>query len=230
MTNTKIDTTARKTNAVIYVRVSTREQGDSKLGLEAQEAACRQVCMYMGLTVLDVFTEVHSGKVAPLERHVFAKAHQRAKETNAKLVIAKLDRISRDFKDTVVYTHTPDNPELMIAENPAMQMLELRIRAVVAQQEREDISKRTKEALAAKSARGYKFGLESAKARKEKALEANRPSLVRAIELRQNGHSLTSIANVLKSEGFSNSAGKPWTVPLLSHHLRNTMIYAMEEN
>lgn len=208
------------TNAIVYVRVSTREQGDSRLGLEAQEKQCRNVCSELGLTVIDVYTEVCSGTKAPLDRPKFRQARDRAREVNAKLVIAKLDRLSRDFAHTVVYTHSLGEPELVIADSPNMSMLTLRIKAVIAAEERDQISRRTKEALAAKKARGYNFGREQAQAKKERALAANASSLMRAVELRRDNLSLQSIVNILADEGYVNSKGNKWTVAALSHQLR----------
>jgi len=214
------DNKSNTSNAVIYLRVSTREQGDSKLGLEAQESLCRRTCQQLDMIVIDVFSEVSTGAKAPLDRVMFAKAHARAVETNASLVIAKLDRLSRNFKDTVLYIETIVQPALVIAENPHMTKLELRFRAIIAAEERELISKRTTAALAAKKARGYNFGREQARAKKEKALAANASSLMRAIELRRENLSLQSIVNILADEGYVNSKGNKWTVAALSHQLR----------
>lgn len=225
------DVKEKLTNAVIYLRVSTREQGDSKLGLEAQEEQCRRACEQLGLTVIDVFTEVCTGTKAPLNRPKFKQARDRAKDVRGKLVIAKLDRLSRDFAHTVAYTHDTNEPELIIAENPGMSMIELRLRAIISADEREKISKRTKEALEAKRARGYKFGTEQAKAKKTQALESNASSLMRAVELRKLNLSLQSIVFILTDEGYVNSQGGKWSVSLLSRQLQqHADLFATEGN
>lgn len=207
------------TNAVIYTRVSTREQGDSGLGLEAQEATCRRVCEQLGLIVVQVYAEVGTGKKAPMVRPEFAKAHARAIETKATLVIAKVDRLCRDFAHTVAYIEATVLPKLLVADSPNMSTLEQRIRAVIAAEERDYISQRTTEALAAKRQRGYVFGANSGQSSKAKALEVNRSSLERAMALRNDSKSLATIVNILAAEGYTNSKGNKWTVGLLSRHL-----------
>jgi DNA invertase Pin-like site-specific DNA recombinase len=83
---------------VAYYRVSTQRQGKSGLGLEAQRKAVAAYAASQGLTIADQFTEVETGKGADaLERRpMFATALQRAKKLKAPIVVAKLDRLSRD--------------------------------------------------------------------------------------------------------------------------------------
>lgn len=139
---------------VHYFRVSTAQQGRSGLGLEAQRAAVAQFCKTRDCDVLAEFTEVESGKRN--DRPELAKAMHHAKVTGATLVIAKLDRLSRNaafllqLQDSGVRFQAADMPD---ASN-----LTVGILALVAQQEREAISARTKAALAAAKARGQRLG------------------------------------------------------------------------
>jgi DNA invertase Pin-like site-specific DNA recombinase len=79
---------------VAYTRVSTRQQGVSGLGLEAQDAAIAAHVTATGATLIAAYTEIESGKVAA--RPQLAAALARCRETGAMLVIAKLDRLSRN--------------------------------------------------------------------------------------------------------------------------------------
>ena len=136
---------------VAYERVSTARQGASGLGLEAQRNTVNAVAAAHAAEILERFTEVESGKTA--NRPELTAAIQLTRLTGATLVIAKLDRLSRNaafllpLRDTGVRFLAVDMPE----END----LTAGIIVLVAQAEREAISRRTKEALAvAKGAQG----------------------------------------------------------------------------
>jgi DNA invertase Pin-like site-specific DNA recombinase len=139
---------------VAYERVSTARQGASGLGLEAQRRVIEDFAASRGAEVLARFTEVESGRKA--ERPELAKALHLAKVTGATLVIAKLDRLSRNaafllaLRDSAVRFVAVDMPEA--------NDLTVGIMALVAQAEREAISRRTKEALAVARARGVRLG------------------------------------------------------------------------
>lgn len=139
---------------VAYERVSTARQGKFGLGLEAQRKAICDYAAAKGATLLGCFTEVESGKRN--DRPELHKALQLARVTGATLVIAKLDRLSRNaafllaLRDSGVGSVACDMPEA--------NDLTVGIMALVAQQEREAISRRAKEALAAAKARGVKLG------------------------------------------------------------------------
>src|SRR4051812_43675579 len=81
-------------NLIAYYRVSTKKQGQSGLGLEAQQAAVAQYSKTAGAPILKAYTEVESGKRADRPQLAAAIAH--AKRARAQLVIAKLDRLSRN--------------------------------------------------------------------------------------------------------------------------------------
>jgi DNA invertase Pin-like site-specific DNA recombinase len=139
---------------VSYLRVSTQKQGRSGLGLEAQRAAIEAFTSMRHGTVLQTFTEVESGKNNA--RPELDKALHLAKVTGATLVIAKLDRLSRNASFLLALRDS--GVRFVAADMPDANELTVGIMALVAQQEREAISKRTQEALSAAKARGVRLG------------------------------------------------------------------------
>jgi DNA invertase Pin-like site-specific DNA recombinase len=131
--------------AVAYYRVSTAAQGRSGLGLEAQKASVADLARQRGLTLLAELTEVESGKRN--DRPVLAQALHHARLTNAVLVIAKLDRLSRNA--AFLLTLRDSGVRFLAADVPDANDLTIGMLAVIAQAEREAISRRTKEALVA---------------------------------------------------------------------------------
>ena len=137
-----------------YYRVSTAKQGRSGLGLAAQRAAIDAFCASRTCEPLKEYTEVESGKRD--DRPELAKALHHAKVTGATLVIAKLDRLSRNM--AFLATLQDAGTKFIAADMPEANELTIHIMAAMAQAERKAISKRTKEALAAAKARGQKLG------------------------------------------------------------------------
>ena len=138
--------------AVAYYRVSTVAQGRSGLGLEAQRSAVEGYCRGRECQLLAEYTEVESGKRN--DRPELAKALHYAKVTGATLVIAKLDRLSRNA--AFLLQLQDSGAKFVAADMPEACHLTVGILALVAQQEREAISARTKAALAVAKARGRK--------------------------------------------------------------------------
>lgn len=141
---------------VAYYRVSTAKQGRSGLGLEAQEAA---VASFLATRAADAkllasFTEVESGKRD--DRPELAKAMERARLTGASLLIAKIDRLSRDVHFLTGLQKA--GVRFVAADMPDANEMTVQIMVVVAQNERKAISARTKAALAAAKARGTRLG------------------------------------------------------------------------
>ena len=138
------------TKYIAYYRVSTDKQGRSGLGLEAQQEA---VAPYRE-QITHSFTEIESG--SDNHRPQLQAAIAMCKSTGATLLIAKIDRLSRDAG--FLLTLRSSGLSIMAADMPHVGTLEFGIRAVFAQHEREEISRRTKAALAAAKARGQKLG------------------------------------------------------------------------
>lgn len=137
---------------VAYFRVSTKRQGESGLGLDAQREAIAR-CVRDGVIVAE-FTEIESGKRC--NRPELGKAIEHCRLTGATLIVGKWDRLARDLAFTATLMRS--NIELVAADNPHASRLTLHILAAVAEHEGEMISTRIREALAAAKARGRALG------------------------------------------------------------------------
>lgn len=142
-----------QTQIVAYYRVSTARQAGSGLGIEAQKAAVAGYATASGGVIGEEFTEVESGRCT--ERPVLAKAIAACRARRAVLVVAKLDRLSRDSHEISGLMKQVD---FRCADMPNADPFQLHIFAALAEQEARAISARTKAALAAAKARGVKLG------------------------------------------------------------------------
>lgn len=186
---------------VVYMRVSTARQGRSGLGLEAQQATIADFVRQRGAEVVQAFTEVESGKRA--DRPELARALHLAKVTGATLLIAKLDRLSRNA--AFLLTLRDSGVRFIAADMPDANELTVGIMALVAQQEREAISRRTKEALQAAKARGKKLGNPNGAASLKRAHKGNADAV--AVVRRQAQHhaeQLRPVMDVLIDEGITS--------------------------
>jgi DNA invertase Pin-like site-specific DNA recombinase len=168
---------------ISYIRVSTQKQGRSGLGLEAQRSANAQFVEREGYSIAAEFTEVETGKGSDaLERRPqLAAALTEAKRRKCSIVVAKLDRLSRDVH-FISGLMTQKVPFIVAELGPDVDPFMLHIYAALAEKERRNISIRTKQALAAAKARGVQLGNpQQAKANKHEAdryAKALRPVLV----------------------------------------------------
>jgi DNA invertase Pin-like site-specific DNA recombinase len=140
--------------AVGLTRVSTAEQGQSGLGLEAQQASIRAFCAAQGWTLVTEYSDVASGKDD--RRPGFQAALARCRQLGAILVAARLDRITR--RAHTLSQLLEEGYAIRAADMPGADDLMMRIYAAIAQKERELISERTRAALAAAKARGRVLG------------------------------------------------------------------------
>ena len=136
---------------VAYYRVSTAKQGASGLGLDAQRAAIATWTAANGAAVLAGYTEVESGKRA--DRPELGKALAHAKRSRATLVIAKLDRLSRNVH--FLSGLMESGVDFIACDNPHANKLTIHILAAVAEDEAKRISERTRAALAAYKSNKY---------------------------------------------------------------------------
>jgi DNA invertase Pin-like site-specific DNA recombinase len=190
--------------AVTYYRVSTAAQGRSGLGLEAQRSAVEQFCQSRGADMLAEFTEVESGKRN--SRPELTKALHHAKVTGATLVIAKLDRLSRNAAFLLQLQES--GAKFVAADMPEASNLTVGILALVAQQEREAISERTKAALEAAKARGTRLGNPNGAEALRRAAKGN-GAAVGVLKDNADRHAadLAPVIDQLRSEGIRTLPG-----------------------
>jgi DNA invertase Pin-like site-specific DNA recombinase len=143
--------------AIGYIRVSTEKQGRSGLGLEAQQEALQRFAEAEGYSFLETFKDIESGKKGEDQRPALAAALEKARKSRVPIIVAKLDRLSRDvhyisglMKHRVPFIVT----ELGADTDPFL----LHIYAALAEKERRLISERTKAAMKAAKRRGVIIG------------------------------------------------------------------------
>src|SRR6266851_4255276 len=127
------------TGIVAYVRVSTKGQGESGLGIEAQRAAVAAYAKQNGVDFMHWYSEVETGKLA--DRPELAKALAHARRSKATLVVAKLDRLARNVAFTSALMRA--GVDFLCCDNPHANKLTIHILAAVAEDEAERISART---------------------------------------------------------------------------------------
>lgn len=203
--------------AIAYLRVSSREQGKSGLGLEAQRASIESFAAREGIAVGAWYTEVESGKTRSdtlAERPQLAAALARARLDSAKVIVSKLDRLSRDvhfisglMRDKV--------PFIVCDLGTNVDNFQLHLFAALAEKEREMISQRTKAALTAYRARGGICGsgnpLAGAKvnAQQQAEVRASHKAILATLEPLGTPE---EIAARLNAVGHKTSYGKAWNV------------------
>lgn len=185
-------------------RVSTEGQGRSGLGLEAQRHAVRTLCEGRGWEIVAEFTEVESGKRN--DRPKLHAALDHARLTGAKLVVAKLDRLSRDAAFTLQLRNS--GVDFTCADNPDVSRLTIGLLAVMNEDERERISERTKAALAVAKARGQRLGNPNGAAALRRAAKGNGAS-VEAIKGNADAfaESLRDTVGAIRASGVTKLAG-----------------------
>ncbi|MEN6367721.1 MAG: recombinase family protein [Thermoguttaceae bacterium] len=139
---------------VSYYRVSTKKQGDSGLGLEAQQRDVATLTSHEGGTVIADYVEVETGKMAA--RPKLQEAINHARLSNATLVVAKLDRLARNVLFTAALMES--GVDFVACDNPKATRFTIHILAAVAEQEAAAISRRTKDALLSAKLRGKLLG------------------------------------------------------------------------
>ena len=208
---------------VAYYRVSTDRQGRSGLGMEAQQRAVETFVQGKGKLVAS-FTEVESGKKH--DRPALQDALTLCRKRRARLVIAKLDRLSRN--SAFINNLLESGVDFIAADMPDATPFILRIMAAVAQQERDMISIRTREALKSARGRGIKLG----NPHPERSLRQGRATVARnratheakvkgTIEqLHHQGKSLRAIARELNERGITTVLGRQWEAQSVRNVLR----------
>jgi DNA invertase Pin-like site-specific DNA recombinase len=196
------------TGIISYIRVSTHKQGRSGLGLEAQRAAIARFATAEGLQPVGEFIEIETGKGADAlnKRPQLAAALKLAKKQKCEVVVAKLDRLSRDV-EFIAGLMNQRVPFVVTDLGRSVPTFMLHIYAAAAQEERRQISQRTKDALAAKKAQGKRLGNPQLVAAADK-----RDKKLRPILQAMTGQSLKAIATELDRRGIKSWSGRPWNV------------------
>jgi len=197
--------------AVGYMRVSTAQQGRSGLGLEAQREAIASFAASNGFDVTETLTEVETGKGADAldRRPQLAAALARARKLKGPIIVAKLDRLSRDvhFISGLMQHRTPFIvAELGVDTDPFM----LHIYAALAEKERRYISQRTKAALAAAKRRGVRLGGRNARSDQTQAEALERAEVLRPLFAELVHLSARACAAELNARGIETQAGGRW--------------------
>ena len=179
------------TKFVCYYRVSTTQQGQSGLGLDAQRQAVRDYAERAQGAVLDEMVEVESGK--RVDRPILNQAIELCRNTGATLLVAKLDRLSRNLH--FVTTLQQSKVNFVAVDNPHATPFLIHILVAVAEYERTMISSRTKAALEAAKRRGVRLG-------NPRILDAvKKAGEVRHAECRQRYNTLLTTLRALQSGG-----------------------------
>lgn len=223
---------------VAYYRVSTRKQGESGLGLDAQRQAILSHCRSTGGELLAEFTEVESG--CSRARPKLAAACRLAKSRRATLVVAKLDRLARNV--AFLSSLMESKVEFVACDMPLANKLTIHILAAVAEHEADIIGERTRVALQAAKARGTLLGSHrpghwdgheqarkegqikgsraAAEMRRAEAREAYVDVIPTLRELSEAGYSLDKIAAKLNESGLTTREGSKWRPVSVSRAMR----------
>ena len=200
---------------VAYFRVSTQRQGASGLGLSAQRTSVNSYIYNRGEIIAE-FTDVESGKKN--NRPELLKAIACCKERGGVLLIAKLDRLTRNV--AFIFTLRDSGAEFVCADMPEANTLTIGVMATMAQYEREVIGDRTRKALAEKKKAGFALGKPenlTSEARQKglsvrqlnaRTHENNRRAAALAKSLRAAGQNWSEVARMLNEHGFSSRRSK----------------------
>jgi DNA invertase Pin-like site-specific DNA recombinase len=215
--------------AIGYVRVSTTSQGRSGLGLEAQRAAIARFAQAEGLDVKQVYEEIEtgSGSDALDRRPQLAAALKTARKAKAPVLVAKLDRLSRDVH--FVSGLMAHRVEFIVCDlGRQSDPFVLHLYAALAEKERALISARTKAGLAAAKARGTKLGMSARKKSQVRKIAASgaKANQVAAVERTEslrwavesalsNGASLRKASELLNERNIASPGGGRWHAPSL---------------
>jgi DNA invertase Pin-like site-specific DNA recombinase len=212
-----------------YVRVSTRGQEASGLGLEAQRTLIRRHLEGTGGMLLEEYQETESRRKTDQNRPVLAAALEKCRQEQATLLIAKLDRLAGNVH--FVSGLMESGVDFLACDMPTKDRFMLHVQAAFAEEDARRIGLRTREALAARRARGLPLGEQThreswtprkaiarwknahraTEARMARRAKENDRIRTRAVELWQKFKTLREIAETLNAEGFRTERTMPWS-------------------
>jgi DNA invertase Pin-like site-specific DNA recombinase len=217
---------ARVATAVAYLRVSTAEQVESGLGIEAQLAAVEAEAERRGLRLTATLVdEGVSGSVPPEDRGQLTEALALLDSGKAGvLLVAKVDRLSRSLADLMVLLKAAERAGwCVVSADGLLDSCSLQGRimgmvlGVVAEIEREFIRSRTREAMAAKRSRGERVG---------RPIDTPVPVRRRLAKLRASGLTLQAVAETLNGEGVTTAQGRRWSAGNVDRVIRSLRLEA----
>lgn len=216
---------------VAYYRVSTQKQGQSGLGLEAQEAAVLNHLKDSNSELMAAFTEIETGKGANAleKRPQLRKAIELCRKQGACLIIAKLDRLARNVHFVSGLLET--GCDFIAADMPQANKVMIQMHAVMSEWERDQISARTKAALQAAKSRGVKLGAAGSLNLQANLAERQAASIEFAEKLRGQiegfklrGLSLRKMVNELNNIGVTTIRGNKWSLIQLQRVIKNLLL------
>lgn len=192
--------------AIAYYRVSTRRQGRSGLGLEAQQVAVASYCQLNGYKLVDEVVEVKSTRK---QQYGLFEAMERCRFNKATLMVARLDRLGRDVEK--IARLVKSDVDIVVTDNPQANRFTIHIIAAVDEEQRQRISETTKAALAAARKRGVILGKQGkiqAVRNKKAADDFAHQLLPRLNALKKQGIStVRAIAQALNNQGIPTFRG-----------------------
>lgn len=213
---------------VAYYRVSTKQQGKSGLGLEAQQKMVADFIASNGGELVAEYKEVESGKSA--DRPELLAAMKHADLVGGKLLVGKLDRLSRDLH--FITSLQKSKVDFVVCDLPGCDSFTINIYGALAQREREMISARTKAGLQAAKARGVTLGtnnlrpelVKEASAKGVQVITLNAANFAKKVRptieaMLGRGDSLRTIARELENLGVHTARGGKWTATAVKNAL-----------
>lgn len=213
---------------VAYYRVSTTKQGINGLGMDAQRNSVMNYLNGGDWKLVAEFAEVETGKRS--DRHELGKAIALCRKERATLLIAKLDRLARNA--AFLLNLRDSGVDFIAADMPHADKFTVGIMALVAEKERDMISQRTKDGLAAARRRGTRLGNPNPAVAIKRAVAVNieranshAHCILAVIQEIQQAHvgSLRGIAQCLNARGFKTPNGKLFAAQSVKNALRRQL-------
>ena len=229
-------------NVVVYLRVSSLEQAQSGIGLEAQHFAVERFCAAREWTILRKYVEVETARRDHMRnRPELSAALAFAKRLKIKIVVARLDRLTRSL--LVMSQFLAAGVDFVAVDDPDASRLVIQCKAIMAEYESRLISERTKEGMRAARERGVSFerhhwsftpemrlkaATNARLSHRERARDAYADISPEVVALRKSGKSWTAIARYLNASGHVTRSGGPWGIHTVQRLVRRETQVSVE--